>query len=62
MDNRGKIVRLPGGISNPIPLDYSATPGRHARTAIGAHALPSNVSVELELTVEVDGLGPSRLR
>jgi enamine deaminase RidA (YjgF/YER057c/UK114 family) len=29
-------------------------PGRHARSAIGVHALPSNVSVELELTVEVD--------
>ena len=29
--------------------------GRHARTAIGVHALPSNVSVELELTVEVEG-------
>jgi enamine deaminase RidA (YjgF/YER057c/UK114 family) len=27
--------------------------GRHARSAIGVHALPSNVSVELELTVEV---------
>ncbi len=28
--------------------------GRHARSAIGVHALPSNVSVEIELTVEVD--------
>jgi enamine deaminase RidA (YjgF/YER057c/UK114 family) len=27
--------------------------GRHARSAIGVHALPSNVSVEVELTVEV---------
>ena len=27
--------------------------GRHARS-IGVHALPSNVSVEVELTVEVD--------
>jgi enamine deaminase RidA (YjgF/YER057c/UK114 family) len=28
--------------------------GRHVRSAIGVHALPSNVSVELELTVEVE--------
>lgn len=27
--------------------------GRHARSAIGVHALPSNVSVEVELIVEV---------
>ena len=27
--------------------------GRHARSAIGVHALPSNMSIELELTVEV---------
>jgi len=34
--------------------------GRHARTAIGVHALPSNVSVELELTVEIEeGAGAS---
>lgn len=35
--------------------------GRHARSAIGVHALPSNVSVELELTVEVaDAPGGTR--
>jgi enamine deaminase RidA (YjgF/YER057c/UK114 family) len=28
--------------------------GRHARSAIGVHALPSNVSVELEIIVEID--------
>jgi enamine deaminase RidA (YjgF/YER057c/UK114 family) len=28
--------------------------GRHARSAIGVHALPSNVSVEVEMIVEVD--------
>jgi len=27
--------------------------GRHARTAVGLHGLPSNVSVELEMVVEV---------
>jgi enamine deaminase RidA (YjgF/YER057c/UK114 family) len=27
--------------------------GRHARSAVGLRALPSNVSVELELIVEV---------
>lgn len=28
--------------------------GKHARSAVGVNALPSNVSVELEMIVEVD--------
>src|SRR5262249_20339852 len=41
--------------ASDLLLELDVHAGRDARSAIGVHALPSNVSVELELTVEVDG-------
>jgi enamine deaminase RidA (YjgF/YER057c/UK114 family) len=41
--------------ASDLLLELYGDAGRHARSAIGVHALPSNVSVELELTVEVEG-------
>jgi enamine deaminase RidA (YjgF/YER057c/UK114 family) len=40
--------------ASQLMLDVFGEAGRHARAALGASNLPSNIAVELEMVVEVE--------
>ena len=73
LDNVRRVVKVlgfvncvPGYTEQPAAINGASDllialygdAGRHARTAIGVHGLPSNVSVEVEVIVEVADHGP----